>query len=466
MKHILVVSDNNEAINKIRSSFKKTGVIETRDRIETTLKPPASKRFDLIFIDAESSGKTSGNGDLQDKIQSLKNHYPGVETIIMASKVNIGEAVKAVRSGGSHYITYPIDPVEIMHVTDCIREQAFVRSELNYLREEFWQSDALEIVRTRNPGMKKVYEQTRSVAPTRTTVLLCGETGTGKGVLASLIHHHSNRDKGRFISVHCGAIPDTLLESELFGHEKGAFTGAFKRKLGKFEIAAKGTIFLDEISTITPSAQIKLLQVLQDGTFSRVGGEEILKTDARFIAATNMDLKKMCDDGMFRKDLYYRLNVFPIEIPSLRERTEDIELLADTFIKRFNVIMQKRIKGIHPDIIKAMAVYSWPGNIRELENLMERAFILETTPELTPESFPAEFFNYPKKSEVLKVNTALPLAQARRKANDEFESQFIRQLLAKNKGRVNKSAEDAGISTRQFHKLMVKYHIQKKDYKT
>ncbi len=338
-------------------------------------------------------------------------------------------------------------------------------SEHDYLKERFWQTDALEIIRTHHTVMEKVYDQIRAVSPTKTTVLLCGETGTGKGVLANLIHRHSHREKAQFVSVHCGAIPDTLLESELFGHEKGAFTGAFKRKLGKFEIASKGTIFLDEISTITASAQIKLLQILQDGTFSRVGGEDIFKTDARFIAATNLDLKKMCDDGIFRNDLYYRLNVFPIVIPPLRERSDDIPLLADTFIKRFNILMQKNIEGVHPDIIEAMKTYAWPGNIRELENLMERAFILETASILTPESFPAEFFTGAKKSAFFKVDTALTLAEARRRTIDEFERQFIKKILAKNKGKINKSSEEAGISTRQFHKLMSRHGIQKKDYK-
>jgi transcriptional regulator with GAF, ATPase, and Fis domain len=338
-------------------------------------------------------------------------------------------------------------------------------SENDYLRERFWQTDALEIIRTHHPEMEKVYDQIRAVAPTKTTVLLCGETGTGKGVLANLIHRHSRREKDLFVNVHCGAIPDTLLESELFGHEKGSFTGAFKRKLGKFEIASKGSIFLDEISTITASAQIKLLQILQDGTFSRVGGEEVLKTDSRFIAATNLDLKKMCDDGIFRNDLYYRLNVFPITIPPLRKRSEDIPLLVDTFIQRLNILLQKRIEGVHPDIIEAMKAYAWPGNIRELENLMERAFILETTAMLTPESFPAEFLSGAKKTAVFKVDTALTLAEARRQTIDEFERQFIKQLLAKNKGRINKSSEEAGISTRQLHKLMIRYGIQKKDYK-
>ncbi|PIP37882.1 MAG: transcriptional regulator [Desulfobacterales bacterium CG23_combo_of_CG06-09_8_20_14_all_51_8] len=374
-----------------------------------------------------------------------------------------GSVFSDVTRFGEHYP--PITCQSFRGMMKPIVDISDKHSEIENLQGPFWHKDILETFQTLNPVMKKVYDQIRSVAPTKTTVLLCGETGTGKGVLASLIHRLSHREKDQLVSVHCGAIPDTLLESELFGHEKGAFTGAFKRKLGKFEIAGKGTMFLDEISTITPSAQIKLLQVLQDGTFSRVGGEEIFHTDARFVAATNMDLKKMCDNGIFRYDLYYRLNVFPIEIPSLRDRREDIPLLVDTFIRKLNMTMQKRIQSARPDVLDAMQTYPWPGNIRELENLMERAFILESSYVLTPESFPAEFFAGAQKSAVFNVDTALTLAEARHIAVNEFERRFIKELLAKNRGRINKSSVEAGISTRQFHKLMIKHGIEKKDYK-
>jgi transcriptional regulator with GAF, ATPase, and Fis domain len=205
--------------------------------------------------------------------------------------------------------------------------------------------------------MREVFKKIRAVASTRATVLLIGETGTGKGLLARMIHMHSNRCDDPFISVHCGAIPDTLLESELFGHEKGAFTGAVRKKLGKFEMARGGTIFLDEIGTITPPAQIKLLQVLQDGTFSRVGGEEALQTDARVITATNADLTGMSERGEFRKDLYYRLNVFPIEIPPLRERVDDIPQIVEVFLKKLKQRHEKNIHSVHPHVLQVFENY-------------------------------------------------------------------------------------------------------------
>jgi DNA-binding NtrC family response regulator len=244
-----------------------------------------------------------------------------------------GEAITAVKAGASEYLTYPLDPIEIQHVLENIKDQTSLESELDYLRDRFWQTESLENIRTCNANMRKVFEMIRSVAPTKSTVLLFGETGTGKGLLARILHTHSNRRDNQFISVHCGAIPETLLESELFGHEKGAFTGAIRKKLGKFEMAHGGTIFLDEVGTLTAAAQIKMLQVLQDGTFQRVGGEETIRVDVRVISATNVVLGEMCQKGEFRKDLYYRLNVFPIEIPPLNARTEDIPQLAMLFLR-------------------------------------------------------------------------------------------------------------------------------------
>ncbi|UCF94160.1 MAG: sigma-54-dependent Fis family transcriptional regulator, partial [Desulfobacterales bacterium] len=321
------------------------------------------------------------------------------------------------------------------------------------------------LIQTKSALMQKVFEKIRSVSPTKSTVLLIGETGTGKSMMAKLIHQHSNRREAQFISVHCGAIPDTLLESELFGHEKGAFTGAIRRKMGKFEIAKGGTIFLDEIGTITPSAQIKLLQILQDGTFQRVGGESTLDANARVITATNTDLKKMCETGQFRKDLYYRLNVFPIEIPPLRERIEDIPSLCDSFLHRLNKFNSKQIDGIHPGVIEAFRRYSWPGNIRELENLVERAYILETSSILMPESFPNELFQSGSLVGCLPANSSMTLAEARQHGIEDIERNYLKEVLARNKGKINESAQEAGITTRQLNKLMNKYGIRKEEFK-
>jgi len=314
--------------------------------------------------------------------------------------------------------------------------------------------------------MKEVFDKIQAVAPTKSTVLLTGETGTGKGVLAKLIHSHSHRRDRQFISVHCGAIPDTLLESELFGHEKGAFTGAVRRKLGKFEIAHGGTIFLDEIGTITSSAQIKLLQVLQEKSFQRVGGEATIEVDVRIIAATNTDLKRMTEEGLFRNDLYYRLSVFPIEIPPLKQRIEDIPIICRHILDDLNRFHAKGIRDIDPQVVHAFEEYPWPGNIRELENLIERAYILETSSTLRPESFPGELFVSGYRPARGPVDRSHTLEEVRGQAIEEIERRYLKELLAIHRGRINLSAEAAGISVRQLHNLMKKHGLRKEEFKS
>jgi len=313
--------------------------------------------------------------------------------------------------------------------------------------------------------MLQTFEKVKSVAPTKTTVLLLGETGVGKGTVAKLIHQHSSRKNEAFVHVHCGALPDTLAESELFGYEKGAFTGAVKRKLGRFDTAQKGTIFLDEINTISGTMQIKLLQVLQDRIFQRVGGEHPIEADVRVIAASNSDLQQLCDEGLFRKDLYYRLSVFPLEIPSLQQRSEDIPDWVNYLIEWFNKLYFKEIQNADPLVVNALQEYSWPGNIRELENVIERAYILEKTSTLRAESFPQELFsdlNYPTE---IAMDVTQPLAVVRRQSLEHIERQYLKELMAKHLGRVNRAAETAGITTRQLHKLLSKYGIRKEEFK-
>ena len=465
MKSFLVVSKEPEVLRIIRSGFSPDYSIVGAANKESALERLKLTRYDVIFIDIEILQESSPGGGYNESFEKFWHLFPTIQFIVMCSQGNIREAVKAVKAGASDYLTYPLNAEEVKHITKSLYESVIAQSELDYLRDQFWQSDSLEMVQTKNPEMIKVFDKIRSVAPTKSTVLLFGETGSGKGVLAKLIHRNSTRGDAQFINVHCGAIPDTLLESELFGHEKGAFTGAVRRKLGKFEIAQGGTIFLDEIGTITPSAQIKLLQVLQDGNYQRVGGEDTLEANVRIIAATNMDLKKMCDDGRFRRDLYYRLNVFPIEIFPLRERIEDIPLLVDVFLKKFNNLFQKEIRGIHPEVMNAFKSYFWPGNIREMENLMERAYILEMTSILTPQSFPNELFDSASKQDSSSEATFLTLAEARGKGIDSIERQYLKELLSRTNGKIRSASELAGISTRQLHKLMTKHGIRKEDFR-
>jgi DNA-binding NtrC family response regulator len=466
MKSLLVTTMQQQTARTIRSCLQSDYRVDSTETRPQALDLLSNNRYDILIIELDILLSDTPNESYKDAMQPFWQIHPSIEIIIMAPQHHIRKAVRAVKAGASDYLPYPIDPEEVKHITEGITESILKQSELDYLRDHFWTVDSREFVQTRSPSMKKVFDNIRSVSPTKSTVLLIGDTGTGKSVLAKLIHQHSNRRDAQFISVHCGAIPDTLVESEMFGHERGAFTGAIKRKLGKFEIASGGTIFLDEIGTITPSAQIKLLQVLQDGTFQRVGGEEVLKTDVRVIAATNSDLKKMCDEGQFRKDLYYRLNVFPIEIPSLSKRTEDIPIFIETFLRNLNNFSSKKIDSTHPRVLEALSRYPWPGNIRELENLIERAYILETSEQLTPESFPGELFELASSPAFIPSSETLTLTQARQRGVEEIERQYLKDVLARCKGKIGESAEAAGISTRQLNKLMNKYGIRKEEFKT
>jgi DNA-binding NtrC family response regulator len=468
MKYILVVSENQMACDVLRESFSREYRVDTASTQTACLDKFRAKRYDFTFIDLEllrEKSSLKGDYDYKAALHPFREAFPASQIIVMSSQMMIREAIKGVRAGANDYLTYPIDIEEAKHIVESLYESVRKESELNHFREGFWQADSLEFVQTSSPGMSEVLEKVRAVAPTKSTVLLTGETGTGKGIVAKLIHSHSHRRDKQFISTHCGAIPDTLLESELFGHEKGAFTGAIRRKLGKFELADKGTIFFDEIGTITPSAQIKLLQVLQEKSFQRVGGEATIEVDVRIITATNTDLRKLTDQGFFRNDLYYRLSVFPIEVPPLRLRREDIPVISRNMLKRLNRFNLKEIQGIHSQVLEAFDRYSWPGNIRELENLMERAYILETSSVLTPVGFPTDLFTPGDACAQISLGTALPLEEVRRRGIETIETQYLKGLLTEHGGRIGKTAQAAGISTRQLHKLMTKYRIRKEEFK-
>jgi DNA-binding NtrC family response regulator len=466
MRHILVVTKEQKVFDAIQTCFQKGYKVDQAFNKDIALEMLRKRHSDFVFIDLEILKETMPNNEYKVALEPFWRLYPTIQIITMVPQEMIREAVMAVKAGASNYITYPINLEEAKYVTESLYESLLAQSELDYLRDHFWQSEALKFIQTKSPVMKKVFDKVRLVATTRSTVLLYGETGTGKGELAKLIHRHSNRRDAQFISVHCGAIPDTLIESELFGHEKGAFTGAIRRKLGKFEVSNGGTIFLDEVGTISPSSQITLLQVLQDRTFQRVGGEATIEVDVRIIAATNMDLKKMCDDGQFRKDLFYRLNVFSIEVPPLRERIEDIPHLVEVFLEKMNIFNAKEIYDIDPQVMEAFLGYSWPGNIRELENIIERACILESSSVLTPDSLPSDLFSSETPQAKVSVDVHLTLAEARNKGIEDIERKYLSALLEHNRGKINDSALEAGVTTRQLHKLMKKYDIRKEEFKT
>ncbi len=465
MKKLHFILTQTGGFKEIRDSLGRTFDIDLSRQLTPALQVMGRSRPDFIFIDIEILMQAASNSSFKALFQTIALICPNISIIVLSPAGLLPHAVKMVHEGAQSYLTYPLVADEIQLVVNSIIEQARARSELDYLRDQVWQEDDFELLNSKSPAMKTVFEKIRAVAPTRSTVLLTGETGTGKGFTARFIHKISQRKNDRFIEVHCGAIPDTLVESEMFGHEKGAFTGAFKRKLGKFELAGSGTIFLDEIGTITPPVQIKLLQVLQNGTFHRVGGEEEIQSDVRIIAASNIDLKQLRDEKLFRSDLYYRLNVFPVELPCLNERKEDIPQLVEIFLAKLNTFHSKAISQVHPKVLEAFLTYSWPGNIRELENVLERAYILESTSTLRPENFPVELFTHSPQPFSGTIDQGMTLAQVRKQEVERVEQKYLDLLLTKFGGRINATANAAGITTRQLHKLMKKHALIKETYK-
>jgi len=468
MKQILIATDQPGDVETIKSLYAnefEIRQVQDRDAFVAALRRhhPEMAFIDIrVILDGQASLPQKVHYQLQEAFWEASSTVP---VIILAPPQLLREAVKAVKAGASTYLTSPVDPLEVSYITDSQEEWEHVQMELDYLRSHFWKVEHLDLVQTRSPLMREVFDKIQMVAPTNTTVLLTGETGVGKSTLAKLIHHHSKRADKPFISVHCGAIPDNLLESELFGHEKGAFTGALRRKRGKFEIADLGTIFLDEVGVLTPAAQIKLLGVIQEKFFQRVGGENDIRVDTRIIAATNIDLKSLCDQGSFRTDLFYRLNVFPLEVPPLRERKEDVPILVRYFARKMQKEQTKVVEDVDPRVMEALVGYAWPGNVRELENLIERAFILENSRILTPKSFPAELFGPKQAASPADVDTSLTIAELRRQRIDALERLYLEALLREHNGRIRESAQAAGVGVRNFHKLLTKHGIAKGKFK-
>ena len=464
MKEILVLSSRSEDADLISRILENRAAVCHAPDLATAQAMHSRTPFDMILADLFLLDTHPDTDTFRFSNHPFVAANPFVQFVVLCEKDHVNAAIKSVKQGAAGYLPTPVKKQDVQLLFQSVNQALSKDFELDYLRDHFWKTEWLDLIQSRNPRMKKVYENIRSVAPTIATVLLLGDTGTGKGMTARLIHWHSQRYDKPFIEVHCGAIPDTLIESELFGHEKGAFTGADRRKPGKFEMATGGTIFLDEIGTITPSAQIKLLQVLQDGTFSRVGGDAPLKSDVRIIAATNADIGELVQTGHFRKDLYYRLNVFPIEIPPLKERMEDLPCLTDVFLKKLNIKYGKKITGIHPLVMDRFKRYDWPGNIRELENLLERACILESDTVMMPQSFPLDTMPDGDGSEP-GFDTGTSLSSARQSAIDRFEQAYLATLLGQTRGRIDQAAAIAGITPRQLNRLLKRHRLNKNSFK-
>ncbi|RKY67111.1 MAG: hypothetical protein DRQ08_01075, partial [Candidatus Latescibacterota bacterium] len=380
---ILVVDDDPLMLDFLKEALLRQGYkVDTAEDGEEALRKVEEKGYDLVITDVRMPGV-----DGMTVLESVKRDFADTEVVVITAYGTIRNAVEAMKMGAYDYLTKPFSVEEVEVVVQRALERKRLISENIRLKRELEKVQGLRTLVGQSPAMRKVLEMIEMVAPTKATVLIQGESGTGKELVADAIHRLSPRKNGPFVKVNCAAIPESLVESELFGHEKGAFTHAVKRSRGRFEMADGGTLLLDEIGEITPAVQAKLLRVLQDGTFQRVGGEGTLKVDVRVIATTNRDLWKAVQEGKFREDLYYRLQVVPIYIPPLRERKEDIPLLVQHFLKMYGEREGKEGLTVSEKAMDILMGYDWPGNIRELENAVERAVILAKGKVLKPENF-------------------------------------------------------------------------------
>ena len=368
---ILVVDD--DASNRItlerllkREGFDVRHAASGRDAVASFREQPT----DLVLTDLKMPGMTG-----IDVLKATKTLDPDLEVVVMTAYGTVETAVEAMKEGAYDFVSKPLKRLELMTCLRKALDKRTLQVENRRLRERLAAVGDGELV-GRSDAMRHLMDEAEQVAPSDATVLLCGASGTGKGRLARALHQMSRRRGGELVTVNCAAIPESLLESELFGYEKGAFTGAVARKEGRFDRARGGTLFLDEVTEMRPAIQVRLLRVLQDGEYERVGGTETLTTDVRVIAATNRDIEHEVAEGRFRQDLFYRLNVIRLNVPSLRERSQDVPLLAQHFLARFSTKNGKTVQGITPEAMEALTSYEWPGNVRELENAMERAVVL------------------------------------------------------------------------------------------
>jgi len=440
---ILIVDDDIVVRDSLGKWFESEGFeVSIAPGAAAALEMLASRRFDLALVDIKMPGVDGI--ELQAKLREID---PAMPVIIMTGFASVETAVRALKNGAYDYITKPFDPDELVHLVNKAISHKRAEREVSKLKENLDEIFPETKLIGQSPAMKRVIELVETVAPTDATVLITGESGTGKEVVARAIHALSPRRYNPMVVIHCGALTESLLESELFGHERGAFTGAQARKKGKFEVADGGTVFLDEISDISLRVQTDLLRVLQEKEIVRVGDTMPVKVDFRAIAATNKSLERLVEERVFRPDLYYRLNVFSINIPPLRERKEDIPLLAAHFLDRFARQMNRPPQRLAPETMELLMRYDWPGNVRELENAIERALLMRREGDLKPEDFP------------FQLQPSTP-AMATGQRLEDVEKAHIERVLAETRWNLSKTARILDIDRTTLYNKIRKYGLR------
>lgn len=433
---ILIVDDDEGIRDTLEAILRdRYSVIKVEDG-ENALKVVSDKEVKVILLDIRLPGI---NG--LEVLETVKGRYQDIEVIMITVVREIDTAVKAMKLGAYDYITKEFNYDEVVNLVDRAIEKQTLDKRLLYLHSEMEQFIEYDFIVGKSQEMREAYDVIQRVAKLPATVLITGETGTGKELVARIIHKESHLSENPFVTVNVGSIPQELIESNLFGHEKGAFTGAYRQHIGKFELAHKGTLFLDEIGDLKYELQAKLLRAIQEGQIERVGSTKSINVDVRLIAATNMNLEEAVKKQDFREDLYYRINVIPIKLPQLRQRPGDIPQLAELFINRYNKRFRKRVRGITQGAIDILCGYHWPGNIRELENLMERLVALSQDDMISEEDIPVEYYFPGIESLKLKV----PEGDILTKACETFERNFILKALERAKWSRKQAAKDLGI---------------------
>jgi DNA-binding NtrC family response regulator len=446
---LLLVDDDRHLLASMGDWLREQGyVVDTAASVAEGLAALGRKTYDLALVDIRL-----GEGDGFDLLAHCRKNHPATAVMMITGYGTVEAAVEAIRLGAFDFLTKPLIDEELLMAIERALHQQEVIEENKTLKAQLDLRFGMENIVGHDHRMLKIFDMIDSVADTRATVLITGESGTGKSLIARAIHRRSGRRDKSFVEVACGALPETLLESELFGHAAGAFTGAIGEKLGKFMLADKGTIFLDEISTASPAMQVKLLRILQDLEFEQVGGTKTFRIDTRVILATNDDLARMVAEGRFRQDLFYRINVINVELPSLRDRIADIPLLADHFLRQVSMESGKTVSGFTSDALAALQRYRWPGNVRELQNVIERAVLLGKESVIGLDDLP---------SAVTAGGVIVEPISGRslKQALESPERQIIRDVLESNNWNRNLTADALGINRTTLYKKMKRLGLE------
>jgi DNA-binding NtrC family response regulator len=457
MYNVLIIEDHERLREQLGYFYEQEGYkVTTASSGEEGLDKLAQEKFALVVSDVKMPGI-----DGFQLARRVREKYPDTDVILITAFGNIKQAVEAMKLGASDYITKPFQPEVIRIVSEKLLEKRRLLEEVRELRQRVHDEHSLENILSKSPKMLKIFDLIRSLAETDSGVMITGETGTGKELVARAIHNLSRRKAKQFVAINCGAFPDTLLESELFGYEKGAFTGAVQSRSGKIETADGGTLFLDEIETISPPMQVKLLRVLQEREVEHLGGNRKLKVDMRVVAATNVDLTICLARGTLREDFYYRINVIPVQLPPLRDRLEDLPLLINHMLSKHPIAQEKHIRQVGPKVLDQMLAYHWPGNIRELENILERAIVKCQGEIMESVDLPA-----PPQRIVDRYYSASPNGELSLKQwLLQGEKEYLRGLLIKHKGGISSTAKEAKVDNKTLYRKMRRHGLLKESFK-